>query len=117
MVEKFNTILQEIERQRGKVTLFAVIKTNDLSDKWSVVFCADWAKDNNRDEVFNFIGDLFKKTFTQEENESIARIGIYQKDDYVVKSLLAFQAGFEIKEETKINGFTANKGHIIASNP
>ena len=103
MVEKFNEILKEIEEQKGKVILFAIIKTNDLSDKWSVVFCAELAKDNNRDEVFSFIGDLFKKTLTQEENESIARIGIYQKDDYVVKSLLALLA-FYGTEPTKRTG-------------
>ena len=116
MVEKFNEILKKIEEQKGKVILFAVIKTDDLSGKWSVILCADWAKDDNREEVFKFVVELFSKNLTQEENESIARIGIYKKDDYVIKSLLSFKPGFEIKSETKINGFTTHEGYIIASN-
>ncbi len=116
MVEKFKEILKKIEASKGKVVLFAVIKTDDLSDKWSAILCADWAKDDNRDEIFNFIVDLFKATLTPEENESIARIAIYQKDNYVVKSLLAFKTDFVIREETKINGFTTHEGYILASN-
>lgn len=116
MVEKFKEILKKMEAEKGKVVLFAVIKTDDLSDKWSVILCAGWANAENRDKIFNFIVDLFKTTLTAEENESIARIAIYQKDNYVVKSLLAFKAGFVIKDETKINGFTTHEGYIITSN-
>jgi hypothetical protein len=116
MVEKFKQILKKMEDGKGRVILFAVIKTDDLSDKWSVILCAGWANAENRDEVFKFIVDLFKTTLTAEENESIARIAIYQKDNYVVKSLLAFRTGFVIKEETKINGFTTHEGYILASN-
>ena len=117
MVEKFNEILKKIETGKGRVVLFAVIKTDDLSGKWTAILCADWAKADNRDEVFNFLVETFKTTLTPEENESIARIAIYQKDNYVVKSLLSFRAGFVIKDETKINGFTTHEGYILASNP
>ena len=116
MVEKFKEILKKIDEAKGKVILFAIIKTDDLSDKWSVIFSADWAKTDKRDEVFNFLEDLFKKTLTQEEHQSIARIGIYMRDDYVVKSLLVFKKDFVIKEETKVNGFTTHEGYIIESN-
>lgn len=117
MVEKFKKILSDIEQEKGEVILFAIIKTDDLSDKWSVIFCATWATTENRSDTFKFIQDIFIKNLTVEENESIARIGIYDKGEYIVKSLLAFNSGFEIKEETRINGFTTRTGFIIKSNP
>ncbi len=114
MVEKFKKILHKIEEVKGAVTLFAIIKTDDLSGKWSIVLCAPWAAEG---DAFEFIKNLIAPTLTNEENESIARIGIFPKEDRLIQSLLAFRSGFVIKEDTKINGFTIQEGHIFASNP
>lgn len=116
MVEKLKQILNKIKEERGNIILFAIIKTSDLSDKWSVIFCADWTKNYSKDEVFGFVFNLFKENLTPEEFETVARIGIYDKNDFVVKSLLGFKSGFEIKEETKVNGFTTSEGFILESN-
>jgi hypothetical protein len=117
MVEKFKEALKQIEEAKGKVTLFAIIKTDDLADKWSVVLCAPWATLEKRSDIFNFVKNLLAPVLTKEESESIARIGIFQKEEHLIQSLLAFQSDFTIKEDTKINGFTIHEGYIFASNP
>ena len=115
MVEKFQTILQSIEEQKGPVTLLALLKMDEVVDKWTVVFCAPWVTESNRSESFEFIKEQIIKELTPEEIEEVARIGIFSKTDHLIKELLQYQLGTELKDK-KINGNYVYLAQIIKSN-
>ncbi len=116
MVEKFKTILQQITDAKGEMTLFAMMKMDEFTDKWSVVVCAPWARTENRSENFTFIKGVLDANLNEEERITIARIGIFPKQDQAIQALLQFQEGTTIKEDTKINGFMVHEAHILHSN-
>lgn len=115
MVEKFQTILQRIENQRGPVTLLALLKMDEVVDKWTVVFCAPWATDNNRADSFEAIRQEIINALTPEEIEEVARIGIFPQTDHLIQELLQYQSGTELKDK-KINGNYVHLARIIKSN-
>lgn len=116
MVEKFKKTIELLELDyQQKLALFAVMKMDDLVDKWSIFLAADWITESNRGEVFQKLAAIIRKTFTEEENESIARIGIFSKSDHIPQLFLQF------KEETilnnqKVNGFFIHEAYILRSN-
>lgn len=113
MVEKFKQILEKL-KEKGEVSLFAVIKMDELADRWSIAISADWALED-RKKSFNEIFDIFTSVLNKEEWELIARIGLFDKNDHIAKVFLQFKEGTEIKEVTQINGFTVYEAYILAS--
>lgn len=114
MVEKFQKILESIEKIKGNITIFALLKMDEFVDKWTVVFCSSWATDANRAEVFEIIRKEIIETLTQEEVGEIARIAIYPKTEHFIQELLQYKTGTTI-ENKKINGNTVHYAHIIKS--
>lgn len=117
MVDKFNQIINQILQEKQLLTLFAILKMDELTDKWSVIVCAPWANQVNYADSFNYIKNLLDQKLSEEEKTTIARIAIFPKEDHAVESLLQFQAGTVIKEDTKVNGFMIHEGYILHSNP
>lgn len=114
MVEKFKTILNEIVSTKGQVYLFALTKMDDLTDKWSVVLAAPWLKEYDK-ASFNFILEIMQKYLTSEEMNSIARLGIFSKEEHLIDELMKFKGGSVI-ENQKINGNWVHLAYIIESN-
>jgi len=114
MVEKFQKILESIEKTKSSVIVFALLKMDEFVDKWTVVFCASWATDANRTEVFEIIRKEIRATLTPEEVGEIARIAIYPKTEHFIQELLQYKSGTTIENE-KINGNTVHYAHIIKS--
>lgn len=114
MVEKLKQILNKIVQEKGEVTVFAFLKTDDLIDKWSIIFSASWA--TNIDESFEYIKRLLDRDLTPDEKLTIARIGIFSKNEQIIQSLLQFNSDTKITEATKINGFTVQEGYVLKSN-
>lgn len=115
MVEKFKQILQEIVKSKGPVGIFAVMMMDDLTDKWSVLVSAPWADESNSKEAFKFIFGLLLKHLDDEERNSIARIGILDKEEHLAKLLLERKKDSEINNE-KVNGNMIHYGYILESN-
>jgi len=117
MVETFKKILEEI-KQKGAVTLFAVLKMDDLTDKWSVFLCAPWISEENRKEIFTDVINLLKKNMTAEELATVARVVISVKDDHLIQELLEFRNDSHIGGESsiKLNGNLIHDGYILESN-
>jgi len=114
MVEKFNKILENIEKIKGNITIFALLKMDEFIDKWTVVFCASWATDTNRAEIFEIIRKQIIATLTPEEVREIARIAIYPTTEHFIQELLQYKSGTTI-ENQKINGNTVHYAYIIKS--
>lgn len=114
MVKKFKKILEDIEKIKGAVVIFALLKMDEFVDKWTVIFCASWATDASRTEVFEIIRKEIIKTLTQEEVGEISRIAIYPKTEHFIQELLQYKSGTTI-ENKKINGNIVHYAHIIKS--
>lgn len=114
MVEKFQKILEDIQKANGDVVVFALLKMDEFVDKWTVVFCASWASESKRTEVFEIIRKEIVKTLTPEEVGEIARIAIYPKTEHFIQELLQYKSGTTI-ENKKINGNTVHYADIIKS--
>lgn len=114
IVEKFNGILADMKRSQGDVALFALMKMDELTDKWTVVLSSPWAQEGD-EVVFKYVFELIKKTLLPEELSTIARIAIYSQTDHLIELLLKFNSGASIMNE-KINGNQVHEGYIIEAN-
>jgi len=115
MVEKLKTILSEIKRSKGEVVLFALMKMDELADNWTIVLSAPWAKEGDTD-IFKYVLNLVRSNLSREEFSSIARIGIFSKNDRFIELLLKYNSGVFIENE-KINGNYIYEGYILECNP
>lgn len=117
MVEKFKIILTKIQAEKGEVYLFALVKMDELVEKWTVFLSASWSSEATKKEDFEYVRDLIRSTLDSEEMSNVARLGILPKDAHLIQLLLKYQSGSEIDGETKLNGNVIHQGYILASNP
>ncbi len=117
MVEKFKIILNRLKKQ-GEIFLFAILKMDELTDKWSVLLSAPWITEENRKDIFVDVRKLIKEIMTDEEAAGIARIVIAMKDEHLVQELLEKKAGDYIggTESVKVNGNLVHEAYILESN-
>ena len=114
MVEKFKKILAAIKDGRGGVAVFALMKMDELTDRWTVVLSAPWAKEGDA-EVFKYILDLIRSNLSPEEISTVARISIFSQKDHLIELLLKYASGASISG--KINGNQIHEGYIIETDP
>lgn len=118
MVDKFLKIIREIKDVKGDVELFAILKMDNITDKWSVICAANWINETNRREQFSFILNIMDKFLSIEEKTSIARVGLMPMDNYFTES---FMSAFNITEavrpvyvkSTQVNGSYIEEGYIF----
>jgi len=113
MVEKFKKALGKIVNERGEVSLFGLFKMDEYTDRWSVIFSAEWADEDDR-EVFLYLLDSLKSELDREELASIARIGVFAEKEHIVELLRKYKSGSRIVQE-QVNGNTIHDGYIIES--
>ena len=96
------------------VVLFALLKMDDVTDRWTIIYADDTATltEEHRKEIFDNLLAKSKEILTPEELSSIARIAIFTKNDHLVSSLLRYQSGAKIQTE-KVNGNFVHEGYII----
>ena len=119
MVEKFKKIIEIIKNNKGRVDLFAFLKIDELSDKWSIVLSADeWMSEGGEgsEKDFEYVRNLIRENLSDDERLSISRIGIFPKSNHLVIALLQYKSGTEIKDDTKVNGNIVHQGYILESN-
>ncbi len=114
MIEKFKAILDSIEKEKGSVTIFALLKMDEFIDKWTVVICASWATDENRSEIFEFVRQEIITALTPEEVSEVARIAIYPETEHFIQELINYKSGTVIKDK-KVNGNVVHYANIIKS--
>lgn len=115
MVENIKKVASELTQRRNDVCLFAILKMDDLVEKWSVVISGSWEDtEDKRKEVFSTIQELMSTYLTVDERGSVARIAIYPMDDNLIRNLVNFSKGALI-ENQKINGNFVFKGFVLES--
>lgn len=121
MVEKFKKILAEIRNTRGEVSIFGILRIDDVTDKWNIIISAPWLENIHtaeRDDVlqyYKYLVETCKKHLTQEELAQINSLGIFKKDEHLIQELLQFQADSYL-ENIKVNGNFIHEGYLLASN-
>jgi hypothetical protein len=113
--EKLKTILEKFEKKQGKnIDLLAILKMDDLIDKWSIVVSAKWINDQNVKQSFNDFVKFIISGLSDEELSTIARLNVMSVDEHLAEELLKFKTGTNI-ENQKINGNQIYEGYIIFS--
>lgn len=117
--EKFTLVLEQIKKDGKKVGVFAILKMDDIADKWSVIVSAPWIADGGQGTIedYKYIKAIITSKLDSSLTNSIARIGMLPKDDHLIMSLLTFQSGTPIKEKTQVNGNVVYEGLVLESNP
>src|SRR3989344_5503430 len=80
MLEKFRTIFNSLSvKGRNPVALFAIMKMDDLEDKWTVIYADESSSSSEQEKnlIFSFILNEMKKILSAEELNQIARISVY----------------------------------------
>lgn len=124
MIERFKTILKKIEDTKGEVKLFALLKMDEIIDKWSIILSASWITDEekDRDEIFDFIISEITNQLLKEEVDTIARLSLYDANNYLV-GLITNRCGAVLGDETKtltneaINGNKIHEAVIFRARP
>ena len=121
MMIKFQKIYKELKKEKGSFFLFMILKMDEFTNKWSIVVSAPWISVKNQKESFNYIADKITAHFTKEEISTIARLGIFQSNEHLVRLMtesLRVKGGAPIKlENTKVNGFQIHEAYIFESVP
>lgn len=120
MVDQFKKILERIKLDKKSLKLFAVLKMDDIVDKWTILLCADWIERNQNSEfaAYQYFLGLMKELLTDDERASVARVGVFApSDDHLLMELLKMPSGTEINEDRVVNGNVVHQGFILESNP
>ena len=117
LIERFKNILSALENKRGKVSFFALLKMDDITDKWTVLLSAPWVNDSDREEIFFELRTLILENIDKSELSLIARFGIFNKREHLIELLLDnFSSGEYISQDHQVNGNVIHEGYILASN-
>jgi len=116
MVDKLQLVLNKFKQDGKPVWLFAVLKMDEITDRWSLVVSAPWLDNGDSfKQEYEYLIQVLKEFLTDEELFSLARVSAVSKADHLVEELLKKQTGTSITEE-KINGNIVHEGNIIESN-
>ena len=114
MVDKFKILAEQIKRDRGSVYVFAMLKMDELTEKWSIILSADWIDETSRKESFDYLFKAVKNlNLTSAEEISIARLGIFPANDHLVQELAKYKVGVITNE--RVNGNIIHEGYILAT--
>ncbi|HSX02898.1 MAG TPA: hypothetical protein VLI05_06335 [Candidatus Saccharimonadia bacterium] len=116
MVDKYKAVLAALEAEMGPVSLFALLKIDDLTDRWSLLVSAPWTSTNEeRKSSFKSLISQLSKHLTEEEANQVARVGVWPLEDHLVTDLLKFKKGTYIDKPTPVNGNVVHEGYILES--
>ena len=116
MVEKIKKILTVIYEDKKEVSLLALLKMDELTDRWSIIFSAPGLEDESkRKEMFDYLIKLILKNLNEEDINSVARVAVFPLDNHLVQDLLKYRKDYSITESTKVNGNIVHEGFILES--
>jgi disulfide oxidoreductase YuzD len=115
-IEKLREIKKEIEQSKGTVSLFAILKIDELTDKWTVILSASWVKPSEFKDTFLYLRGLLLARLDQDQRHSIARMGIFEPNNHLVQMLLDKYQGDEyIDSDEAVNGNLIHEGYILVA--
>lgn len=111
----YSPITAELKLQK-EVKFFAVVKMDDLTERWSLLFGLVGVKDlDKRHKIFEKIKEVILNNLSKENTQNIARIGLFSTTDHLISGLKKFDEGEKI-ENIKANGNYIHEGYVLISN-
>lgn len=117
--ENYKKALSEFRSNNGNkpVYLLAVLKMDELVDRWSIIVSIDQMTTETRRTTFSTFIKALQDNLSSEELDEIARIAFYTPDEHLMQLFFEkFTAGQHIKEDAKVNGNVIHEGYIITIN-
>jgi hypothetical protein len=111
MVETFQNAVTELEKI-DNVCLFAILKMDELADRWTLIFGLDDVSERQR--FFDIAKAIIDSNISRDDSQNIARIGVFPLTDHLISELLKYPAKQELKE-IKANGNFIHHGYILIS--
>ena len=121
IVEKLRQVKKEVETERGRIVLFALLERADSSGKLDVIFSAPWIKrgQSERPALDYLIGKLRPK-LSPRELIAVSRVLVFSPDEEFIRlvlDLLRESGNPSQLANDSINGMLITTAHIIAANP
>jgi hypothetical protein len=112
MVEEDFRALTDALKGNNKVSFFAILKMDELTDKWSLLFSGPRLLDTEKKKkLFEEIVPLIR-TDGRFERRDVARVGIFPLTNHLVKVLREHQTGANLRNE-RANGNFIHEGYIL----
>lgn len=73
VVEKLVSLENEVSREKGEFSLFALFLREDMEDRWDLVVSAHWLEANKK-EALSYLANKIKSRLGPEELLSLSRI-------------------------------------------
>ena len=119
LFEKMRVIQAEVDRERGGILFFGLLKAADLPDQWDLVIVATWAQEDTLPDL-RYLAEKIRAQLAPEEMLSLARIVLLGPDD---AGLLAHAGAFSVRQggveavHLPINELIVTHAYVIASDP
>jgi len=114
MVDKFKEILAELKKAKKPVILFAILKMDDITDRWSVIYSASNIRtDEEKRDEFVYLVNLIVEHLSPDEREQIARVGVFSPTTHLIDELLRYKRGYDFAKSTPVNGNVVHEGSFI----
>lgn len=115
LLVKFDKILASLKKDKVDVSLFALLKMDDLVDSWSVLVSKPDLKTlHDRRILFQTVVKLLVKHLDEEELDNIARVGAFPENDHLVSDVLKYKKG-HVTQSFKANGNFVHEAYILES--
>jgi hypothetical protein len=116
--EKYQKVLDVFlgKVDNKSVDFFAVLKMDEIVDKWSILLAASWITDSNRKETFDVLATAMVDNLNTEEIDEIARVAVINSNNHLIQLFLKnFETGQHIKEDAQVNGNVIHEGYVLTA--
>jgi GH15 family glucan-1,4-alpha-glucosidase len=79
-IEKLRSLENEISKEKGKFSLFALFLREDAADKWDLVVSAPWLMENQK-EALDYLAKQLRDHLDDQELLSLSRIIFIDEGD------------------------------------
>ena len=86
LIEKFELVAEDLEKEYGELTLFGLFLREDSFEKWDVIVSAPWLLPDSQ-ESYNMITTEIHKFIKNGNLVKLSRIAILSVDNPLVKLL------------------------------
>jgi hypothetical protein len=114
LLEKFRNILTEIDTACGRLSLFALVKMDDLTSSWTLLVSQPNVTDESRRHMFREIAQRLTRDLTPNEISEVARVGVFPLNEHIIADLLKYKEG-HIEKSFPANGNTIHEAYILRS--
>lgn len=115
-IDKLKNVLDALVKSRGAVSMFAALKMDDWTDKWSIIVAAPWVRQTTFESVFDELRTLLIEQLGDDMN-TVARIGIFNDGEHFTKLMLdKYKTGDVIREDQQVNGNLVHSGVVVYAN-